>query len=37
MKANETKPAHVPFTTHRATCPPVHINDVQLPQSDDVK
>jgi hypothetical protein len=37
MKANETKSAHVTFTTRRATCPPVHTNDVQLPQSDDVK
>jgi hypothetical protein len=31
------KSTHVTFTTRRATCPPVHINDVQLPQSDDVK
>jgi hypothetical protein len=37
MKANETKSTHVTFTTRRATCPPVHINEVQLPQSDDVK
>jgi hypothetical protein len=37
MKANETKLTHVTFTTRRATCPPVHINDVQLPQTDDVK
>jgi hypothetical protein len=37
MKANETKSTHVIFTTRRATCPPVHINDVQFPQSDDVK
>jgi hypothetical protein len=37
MKANETKSTHVTITTRRATCPPVHINDVQLPQSDDVK
>jgi hypothetical protein len=36
MKANETKSAHVTFITRCATCPPVHINDVQLPQSDDV-
>jgi retron-type reverse transcriptase len=28
MKANETKSVHVTFTTRRATCPPVHINDV---------
>jgi hypothetical protein len=37
MKANETKSTHVTFTRLRATCPPVHIIDVQLPQSDDVK
>jgi hypothetical protein len=37
LKANETKSTHVTFTTRRATCPPVYINDVQLPQSDDVK
>jgi hypothetical protein len=37
MKANETKSTHVTFTTRRATCPPVHINEVQLPQSDDDK
>jgi hypothetical protein len=33
----ETKSSHVTFTTRRATCLPVHINDVQLPQSDGVK
>jgi hypothetical protein len=37
MKANETKSIHVTFTTRRATCPPVHINDLQLPQTEDVK
>jgi hypothetical protein len=37
MKVNETKSTHVTFTTRRATCPPVPINDVQLSQSDDVK
>jgi hypothetical protein len=36
MKANETKSTHVTFTTRRATCPPVHINDVKLPQTDDI-
>jgi histone H2A len=36
MKVNETKLTHVTFTTRRATCPPVQINDVQLPQSDEV-
>jgi hypothetical protein len=37
MQANETKSTHVTFTTRRAACPPVHINGVQLPQSEDVK
>jgi hypothetical protein len=36
-QANATKSTHVTFTTRRATCPPVHINDVQLPQTEDVK
>jgi hypothetical protein len=34
MKANETK---LTFTIRRATCPPVHINDVQITQEDYVK
>jgi hypothetical protein len=37
MKANETKSTHVAFTKGRLTYPLVHINDVQLLQSDDVK
>jgi hypothetical protein len=37
MKVNEIKSTHVTFTTRRATCPPVKINDVQLPQSDEIK
>jgi hypothetical protein len=37
MKVNETKSTYVTFTTRRATCPPVKISDVQLPQSDEVK
>jgi hypothetical protein len=36
MKVNENKSTNVTFTTRRATCPPVKINDVQLPQSDEV-
>jgi hypothetical protein len=31
MKANESKSIHVTFTTRRETCPPVYINNVQLP------
>jgi hypothetical protein len=37
MKASESKFIHVTFTTRRETCPPVHINNVQLPQEDGVK
>jgi hypothetical protein len=37
MKANESKSIHVTFTTRRETCLPVHINNVQLPQKDDIK
>jgi hypothetical protein len=37
MEANESKSIHVTFTTLRETCPPVHINNVQLPQEEDVK
>jgi hypothetical protein len=29
--------AHVTFITRRETCPPVHINDVQIPQENHVK
>jgi hypothetical protein len=28
---------HVTFTTRREMCAPVHINNVQLPQKEDVK
>jgi hypothetical protein len=37
MKANESKSIHVTFTTRRETCPPVHINSMQLPQEEDAK
>jgi hypothetical protein len=37
MNANESKSIHLSFTTRREICPPVHINNVQLPQEDDVK
>jgi hypothetical protein len=37
MKAYETKSTHVIITTRRETCPPVHINDVQLLQTNDIK
>jgi hypothetical protein len=32
IKANETKSVHVTFTTRCKTCPPIHINDVQIPR-----
>jgi hypothetical protein len=37
MKVNETKSVHVTFTTRRQTCPPVQINNVQIPQDNHVK
>jgi hypothetical protein len=37
IKANETKSVHVTFTTRRDTCPPVHVNDMQIPQENHVK
>jgi hypothetical protein len=37
MKANRAKSIHITFTTQREMCPPVHINNVQLPQEEDVK
>jgi hypothetical protein len=36
MKANGTKSTHITFTTRRETCPPVHINNVELPQAEEV-
>jgi hypothetical protein len=37
IKANGTKSVHVTFTIRRDTCPPVHINYVQIPQENHVK
>jgi hypothetical protein len=37
MKVNGSKSTHVTFTMRRGTCPPVHVNNVQLPQTDEVK
>ena len=37
IKANETKSIHVTFTLRRETCPPVMINNCQLPQVKDAK
>jgi hypothetical protein len=33
MKANGPKSAHITFTMRRGTWPPVHISNVQLPQT----
>jgi hypothetical protein len=37
MKTNGSKSTHINFTTRRETCPPVHINNGQLPQAEEVK
>jgi hypothetical protein len=37
MKANGTNSTDITFTTRRETCPPVHINNVQLLQAEEVK
>jgi hypothetical protein len=37
LKASGSKLTHVTFTTCRATCPPVHIYNEQLPQAEEVK
>jgi hypothetical protein len=37
VKVNESKSMHVTFTIQRETCPPVYINEAQLPQAEDVK
>jgi hypothetical protein len=37
IKADRSKLVHVTSITRRETCPPVHINNINLPQQDDVK
>jgi hypothetical protein len=37
MQANALESVHVTFTTRSGTCPPVHMNNVQLPCEDHVK
>lgn len=37
IKINETKSIHVTFTMKRDTCPPVKINNCQIPQAEDAK
>jgi hypothetical protein len=31
------KSTHITFTTRREPCPPVHINNVELPQAEEIK
>ena len=37
IKINDTKSVHITFTTKKLTCPPVQINNTQIPQSENVK
>jgi hypothetical protein len=37
MNANGSKSTHITFTTRRGMCPTVHINNVQLPRTEEVK
>jgi hypothetical protein len=37
LKINETKSAHITFTLRKETCPPVHINQAIIPQTETVK
>lgn len=35
IKANESKSTHVTFTLKHTTCPPVQLNQIQIPQSNE--
>lgn len=37
IQPNENKSIHVTFTIRRETCPPVHLNGVQIPQANEAK
>lgn len=37
IKANESKSVHVTFTLHKRTCPMVKLNNISIPQHNDVK
>ena len=37
MKANEIKFTQITFTLKKRTCPPVYLNNKQLPQTNEVK
>jgi hypothetical protein len=36
-RSNHSESVHVKLTSRRENCPPVHINNVHLPQQEDVK
>uniref|UniRef100_A0A1B0CG46 Uncharacterized protein n=1 Tax=Lutzomyia longipalpis TaxID=7200 RepID=A0A1B0CG46_LUTLO len=37
VRANETKSVHVTFTTRKGSCPPITLNNKQIPQADEVR
>lgn len=37
IKVNETKSAQVTFTLRKGSCPPVNVNNVEIPQTNEVK
>lgn len=37
IKANETKSVHVTFALRHGTCPSVELNNIKIPQSEDVR
>jgi hypothetical protein len=37
LKINETKSAHITFTLRKEACPPLHINQAIIPQTETVK
>ena len=37
VQLNNTKSQHITFTLRRQTCPPVHINNQYIPQTDTVR
>ena len=37
LKINESKSSHITFSLHRGQCPPVKINQTDIPQVESVK
>lgn len=37
IKANESKSVHVTFTYNQSSCPPIKVNDKEVPQQTEVK